>query len=161
MPSALRDVFRHNAWANQRLLAFLGGRTADQLEASTDAVYGNVVLTMHHLLYAEAAYWCFFSGHMPAYQPESEPATLTQLAGWERDIAARWEALDLVAIQSDRVYERTSRDGSLTSMRGGAIVAQTIHHGNVHREQVSHVLTTLGIEPPDLSLYAYDREASA
>ena len=46
-------------------------------------------------------------------------------------------------------------------MKGGPIVAQTIHHGNVHREQVSHVLTTLGIEAPDLSLYSYEREAGA
>jgi uncharacterized damage-inducible protein DinB len=115
---------------------------------------------MHHLISAEAAYWCFFSGRMPEwYQPESEPATLSQLVTWERAIAACWEALALDDVESDRTYERTRRDGSVTRMKGGSIVAQTIHHGNVHREQVSHVLTTLGIEPPDLSLYAYDREA--
>jgi uncharacterized damage-inducible protein DinB len=96
MASPLRDVFRHNAWANQRLIAFLNGLTAAQLEATTDAVYGNVVLTMHHLLSARAAYWCFFSGHMPDwYQPEDQPATLAQLAAWERNIAACWEALAL------------------------------------------------------------------
>ena len=117
---------------------------------------------MHHLLSAEAAYWCFFSGHMPDwYQPEDQPATLTQLAAWERDIAACWDALALDDIDGEQIYERTRRDGSVTRMKGGPIVAQTIHHGNVHREQVSHVLTTLGIEAPDLSLYAYERETGS
>jgi uncharacterized damage-inducible protein DinB len=61
-------------------------------------------------------------------------------------------------IDGEQTYERIRRDGSLTRMKGGPIVAQTIHHGNVHREQVSHVLTTWASKPPDLSLYAYERE---
>src|SRR5687768_4487935 len=107
MATALREVFRHNAWANQRLIAFLGDLTAGQLEASTDAVYGNVVLTMHHLISAEAAYWSFFSGHVPDWsRPESEPATLAELAVWERNVASMWEAMAVDDIESDRTYER-------------------------------------------------------
>jgi len=34
-------------------------------------------------------------------------------------------------------------------------IAQALHHGNVHREQICSVLTTLGLEPPDLQVWAY------
>src|SRR5215213_10132435 len=96
MASALRDVFRHNSWANQRLLTFLSGLTADQLEATTDAVYGNVVATMHHLVDGEAAYMCFFSGSLPSwFQRESEPATLTQVQAWDLAMGAWWEGMAL------------------------------------------------------------------
>jgi hypothetical protein len=39
------------------------------------------------------------------------------------------------------------------------VLVQAIHHGNVHREQVSHVLTALGLEPPDTSGWRFGRES--
>ena len=159
MASALRDIFRHNAWANQRLLNHLSTLTESQLSATTEAVYGGVQATMHHLLAGEAAYWSFFSGEMPYwFVPESEPSTLQQLQMWERDMAVRWEKLPVGEIDGDELVERTRPDGNVVRLRRGIVIAQAIHHGNVHREQVSHVLTTLHIEVPDLSLYAYARE---
>jgi uncharacterized damage-inducible protein DinB len=117
---------------------------------------------MHHTMSAEAAYWSFFSGRMPAwYVPESEPATLPQIGMWARDIALCWEQLPLDDIDSETLMERTRRDGSVWRMKAGHVLAQTIHHGNVHREQVSHILTDLRIEVPDLSLYAYARAEGA
>jgi uncharacterized damage-inducible protein DinB len=35
-------------------------------------------------------------------------------------------------------------------VRAGVIVAQALHHGNAHREQICAILTSLGIEPPDI-----------
>ncbi len=40
-------------------------------------------------------------------------------------------------------------------MPAGIVLAQTLHHGNVHREQVCNVLTAQGLEPPDLSAWAF------
>ena len=162
MASALRDVFAHNAWANQRLIAFLSELTAEQLLATDGAVYGNPVATMHHVLDGEAGYWHFFSGHRaPGVRYENEPATLLELAQWASDVASNWHAMALDEIDPDVVLERTRSDGRVWRIKSGILLAQTIHHGNVHREQVSHVLTTLGIEAPDISLYAYAREVNA
>jgi uncharacterized damage-inducible protein DinB len=162
MATALRDVFRHNAWANRTLLEFLRTLAPEQLNATSGAVYGGVLVTMHHTLSGEAAYWSFFSGRMPSwYIPESEPSTLQQIQMWERDIALCWEQLDLDEIDGGTQLERVRRDGTVTRMNAGHVLAQCIHHGNVHREQVSHILTDMKIEVPDLSLYAYAREASA
>jgi uncharacterized damage-inducible protein DinB len=38
-------------------------------------------------------------------------------------------------------------DGAL-EVRAGVIVAQALHHGNSHREQICAGLTSLGVEPP-------------
>ena len=35
------------------------------------------------------------------------------------------------------------------------LVAQALHHGNAHREQVCSILTGLGIEPPDVQAWAW------
>ena len=42
-------------------------------------------------------------------------------------------------------------DGAL-EVRAGVIVAQALHHGNAHREQICAILTSLGIEPRTSSL---------
>ena len=162
MPSALLDVFRHNSWASQRLIGFLGTLTAAQLQATDGAVYGNPISTMHHVLDGEAGYWHFFSGERaPGVRREAEPATLPELAEWAQDLGACWNAMALDEIDADTVLERSRGDGSVMRMKAGIVLAQAIHHGNVHREQVSHVLTTLGLAAPDLSLYAYAREAGS
>jgi uncharacterized damage-inducible protein DinB len=162
MASALRDIFRHNAWANQRLIDFLTTLTAEQLQATNGAVYGNPVATMHHVLDGEAGYWHFFSGHRPpGVRYENEPGTLQELAEWAVSLAACWDEIALDEIEADTQLERTRSDGRVWRIKSGILLAQTIHHGNVHREQVSHVLTTLGLAAPDLSLYAYAREAGS
>jgi hypothetical protein len=43
-------------------------------------------------------------------------------------------------------------------MKASVVLLQAIHHGNAHREQVSHVLTTLGLKAPDISGWAFARE---
>jgi hypothetical protein len=35
------------------------------------------------------------------------------------------------------------------------ILAQVIHHGNSHREQVRTILTVRGLAPPDISAFAF------
>src|ERR1044071_6471651 len=132
MASALRDVFRHNAWANQHILEFLGNLTAGQLEATDGAVYGNPLVTMHHVLDGEAGYWHFFSGHRaPGVRYENEPGTVQELSQWASAIGALWDAMALDELDADAVLERTRGDGRLMRLKSGILLAQTIHHGNV------------------------------
>ena len=39
--------------------------------------------------------------------------------------------------------------------RGGLDLAQVLHHGTDHRSQVCTALTSFGIEPPEIDLWAY------
>jgi len=46
-------------------------------------------------------------------------------------------------------------DGSETRAPFGIRLAQALHHGTDHRSQVCTALTTLGIEPPNIDVWAY------
>ena len=40
-------------------------------------------------------------------------------------------------------------------MRASVFVSQALHHGNAHREQICSILTSLGIEPPDVQAWGF------
>ncbi len=46
-------------------------------------------------------------------------------------------------------------DDSGEHIRAGAYIGQIFNHGSEHRGQVWTILTTLGITPPDLEVWAY------
>ena len=58
---------------------------------------------------------------------------------------------DLVVKDVDEAgYERTASVG----LR----LAQALHHGTDHRSQICTALTTLGIEPPEIDVWAFGGE---
>jgi uncharacterized damage-inducible protein DinB len=40
----------------------------------------------------------------------------------------------------------------------GIRLAQVLHHGSDHRSQICTALTSLGVTPPEIDLWAYARE---
>ena len=46
-------------------------------------------------------------------------------------------------------------DGSETHAPKGIRLAQVIHHGTDHRSQICTALTQLGVEPPEIDVWAY------
>ena len=57
-------------------------------------------------------------------------------------------------VDAERVF--VVDDGAL-EVRAGVIVAQALHHGNAHREQICAILTSQGLEPPDIQPWGYAR----
>ena len=162
MSDVLREAFRHNSWANHRLLEFCRGLSAEQLNASSPGAYGNVLSTLRHILGAEAMYRSMLSGSSPSWDwRQEEPPTLPQMEGWAADMTAFWEELVAGPIDAERMLGLELPNGRRLEGRAAVVLTQALHHGNVHREQVCTVLTTLGIEPPDLSGWHYGREAGA
>ena len=142
------DVFGHNAWANQRVIAFL--TYADQQLAS----YGRP-FTVNLAPVRCTTFWAARPGTGRSFsrvpglrvQPRKRAGTSgdgasTEMAGWG-DRAGR---IDPDVCLSERAAMAGSR-----RLKTGILLAQTIHHGNVHREQVSRP-DELGFDAPDLSL---------
>jgi hypothetical protein len=50
-------------------------------------------------------------------------------------------------------------DTRRSRIKAGVLMAQALHHGNVHREQVSAIMTSQGVEAPDISAWAYGRDS--
>lgn len=150
MDGVLLEAIRHSSWASKELLAFCRDLSSDQLEAATGGSYGNVLETFHHLVTAEAGYAASLSvGAIPMIKHDAGISDLLASAEelqsiWERRLTESVEASEILLLD-EGTYET----------HAGVVWAQVIHHGTLHREQVCAILTTLGMEPPDLQPWAY------
>jgi uncharacterized damage-inducible protein DinB len=68
------------------------------------------------------------------------------------DMASFWEELASSEFDPDRTIAGAERldPSKKFEVKAGVLVAQVLNHGNEHRAQIYTVLTTLGIEPPEL-----------
>lgn len=75
MTSALVQLFRHNLWANLRLLDACGHLSDEQLDASpADGVYGNIRATLYHVVINEERYLSLLAGQAPQdHSPRPDP----------------------------------------------------------------------------------------
>jgi amino acid adenylation domain-containing protein len=155
---ALIDAVRHNIWATRRLLDICLDLSEERLAASTTGTYGDILATLEHILRSEGAYLRRLSGNPPDWlhdeQQEGEPpqARLERLGSWLDDLERRWELFRAEPFDAERVC--LVNDGA-ESVYAGVILAQVFHHANAHREQVCAILTSIGIEPPDVQPWEY------
>ena len=160
MNDGLIDAFRHNAWATRTLLSFCRDLKQEQLNARAAGVYGTLLETLRHILGGEAYYRFLFMGGFPDWDwREDELPTVGQMVGWAADMAAFWEDLLASPLDAEVMLIRKHENGSLREARIGVVIAQTLHHGNVHREQACSILTSLGLQPPDLQAWSYGTAA--
>lgn len=153
MNDILLDAFRHNAWATRRLLDSCGTLSEDQRDASAQGTYGSVISTLRHMLTAEAKYCSRLTGVDIAVADGESVQQLVTRAG---TLASRWEQyLSGAEIDAARTMMLTWPDGTKYEVPDTVQIAQTLHHANEHRAQVSAILTSIGVEPPGLSVWDY------
>lgn len=153
MNEVLREAFRHNAWATKFLLDFCRDLSEEQLSSATTGTYGNILETFNHMIAADAAYLRRLSGgEGPAWIDGDETDDFDVLTQWAGETASRWEEYLSQPIDAEKVYQV---DDGAYEVRAGVIVAQALHHGNHHREQICAILTSLGLEPPDVQAWEY------
>jgi uncharacterized damage-inducible protein DinB len=154
MSSDLLDAFRHSAWANRQILDVLRTLTTEQLATNLATGHGPPLVTMKHLIAGESYYVSLIRGSALGWDwDEAREETPDELLVFVDSLAEAWEAFLSAPLDGGRrmLETRTSR------VKAGVLAAQALHHANVHREQVSAVLTTLGVTPPDISAWAYGR----
>ena len=163
MSSGLTDPLRQNSWATGRLLDLCHGLAPDRLHATAPGTYGTVLETMQHIIGAEGTYRYRLTGVRPPPPRPEEIEDLGELARRNEELAAFWEELATGPFDPERTIRFSYDDpdpedvGKVFEVKAGVLVAQTINHGNEHRAQVFTILTTLGIEPPELSGWTYGR----
>lgn len=150
-------LFRHNLWANLRLIATCAALDADQLAATAAGTYGSIFDTLHHIVRAEQNYLRQLTGREPAVRLRREQAPAIAAI---RE-AARLSGEGLIAYagvvtSADVGYGDDDEDENLVwPIPAGFLLTQVINHATEHRAQVMTVLTQLGSEPPDLSGWKY------
>ena len=153
--SLLGDAFAHHIWATERLIDECGALTAEQLQTPAPGTYGPILGTLRHLVSADAWYLSFFSDKAARVDDKDE----TSLADLRSAFTSNGELwMELLAGEPDPDADVMEIDGgwelhSPMSLR----LAQVVHHGTDHRSQICTALTSLGLTPPEIDLWAYAR----
>ncbi|MBP8252499.1 MAG: DinB family protein [Herpetosiphon sp.] len=153
-PDTLTTLFQHHRWANLRLIEACRGLTDEQRDASVLGGFGSIRDTLHHIVLSEQSYFSRIStGKRAVHSPDDPPMTLDEIAQSLQHTATgliEWSA----KIQADEIVE-IDWDGELRDVPKTILFTQAINHATEHRAQIMTILTQLGVEPPELSGWAY------
>ena len=158
MPNILNELFKHNLWANVRLLEVCEQLDDAHLERTVAGTYGSLRATWVHLVAAEGRYVALLSDQ----QPDQSLSERSGFSSWA-DLRARAQHSGerLIAMtenfDASRVL-RGIRNGEAYAVPAVVPMIQAINHATEHRVHITTILTQLGIEPPTLDGWQYGEE---
>ena len=153
MSGLIADLYRQNEWANIVLLDACRGLSEEQLDTTVQGTYGSIRETLIHIVDSEIGY---------AIRPAD--------AGLERiEPGGQWRGLDRLtelvrataAAATHHAMESTCEPITVdlpdlpSDVDASVIFIQMVNHSTDHRSQINTILTTLGVQPPDLSSWAW------
>jgi uncharacterized damage-inducible protein DinB len=150
MTTTLGELFRHNCWANERILEACRGLTDQQRAATVPGTYGELGSTLTHLVRAESWYLSVLTGWQAPVRWEIPGPFPGIDALLER---ARLTGQQLMEI-ADSVDPERAVDTGGDSVPAAVVMVQAINHATEHRAHVATILTQLGIEPPEVDGWA-------
>lgn len=162
MSTGLGDPLRHNSWATGQLLELCTTLTPEQLRSSSPGNYGTILETLQHVISAESNYRARLTSTRSSWTRKPEEIDdLDELSRLNDELAEFWAELADRPFDPERVVRFSYDDpypedvGKEFEVKAGILVAQVINHGNEHRAQIFTILTTLGVEAPELSGWTY------
>lgn len=150
----LTTLFRHNRWANLRLVEQCTQLSEEQLASALTGTYGSIRDTLQHMATAERSYFSRISSGQSVRRPQNAPPmTLQEIAESLRASGAglvEWAG----KVQADDAVE-IAWEGAPRQVPKTILLTQAINHATEHRAQVMTILTQLGIQPPELDGWSY------
>jgi len=150
----LQRSLAYHAWATTRLIEFCRGLRPEQLKLTATGTLGSIERTLTHLVSSEQFYLRDLTGEDPPKWIESRIVSLDELDERAAENAARWSEYVESGRNPDETLVTTWRGKPKEVVRWGSLT-QVIVHGTEHRTHVCTVLGANGIEPPDVSVGAY------
>jgi uncharacterized damage-inducible protein DinB len=171
MNETLLYLFRHNVWATRTLLDVCRTLTQEQLIAPASATYGSILETFNHLVTSDGGYLKSLGGPMTTWIAERERELEQYPEHWINDEAREqvvdFDELALRVDETERLWDSFFAKEEFDPERicildlgtyecpAGIVMAQSFHHGSLHREQICAILTRFGIEPPDIQPWGF------
>jgi uncharacterized damage-inducible protein DinB len=150
----LTDAMEHHVWATLHLLDTCLDLTPEQLATNVPGTYGSILDTLRHLVGADASYLEVLTGG--SFAPIDEAGMdLSGLRSVMERVGPAWTSLLGGELDPDAMVIRHRDDGSEGHAPLGIRVAQVLHHGTDHRSQICTALTTIGLEPPEIDVWAF------
>jgi uncharacterized damage-inducible protein DinB len=152
--SPLADAFALHVWASTRLIDVCESVSDEQLHATVDGTYGSILLTFGHLVASDRSYLTVLSPGRVERVDEEDLSLADARVVMAAD-GPEWARVIADLGDPDRITVRQRPDGSGNRAPAGIRLAQALHHGSDHRSQICTILTMLGIEPPDIDVWAF------
>ena len=158
MSESLVELFKHNAWANQRLFDACEGLSDAQLDATIAGTFGSIRSTLMHIVGAQERFAVALAEAGPVVEIR-ERGPFPGLAALRDSARTSGEALaGLAAHAHSGATATTTWRGEAYTLPVWVLLAQAINHATEHRAQVSAILTQQGIEPPTMDVWTYHEE---
>ena len=149
------NLYRHHRWSNLTLIDFLTELTDEQLRYTGPGVYGDPLATIRHIVSSDADYVRIIpdAPNVPQIGDEGP------FEGWE-ELRRVADAADTALIgyvdglMEDAFFVDID-DGTAFELTTSFLLAQIVHHATEHRSQIRSLLSSRGIEPPDISVWAW------
>jgi uncharacterized damage-inducible protein DinB len=151
--SLLDDAFAHHIWATERLIDACAALTPEQLTTPAPGTYGSVIDTFRHLISTDCWYLTFFRDE-PQRIEEGAEASLDELHSAVTSNGRDWMELLASGLDGEADMVEHGDDWDFHAPTGFRL-AQVVQHGTDHRSQICTALTSFGIEPPQIDVWAY------
>ena len=154
----LVKLFEHNNWANLQMIQACSALSDEQLDAEPQsATKGSIRGTLLHLVSAQQGYLSLQT--LPVEARLDVPPTFAELQ--ESASTSGEGLLALARDESSRPLKTQLRTTDGYFVEPWVVMLQVINHATEHREQISSMLSALGVTPPDLDGWAYGEATNA
>jgi len=154
----LVKLFEHNNWANSQLIQVCSALSDEQLDAEPQSVTkGTIRRTLLHLVSSQHSYLRTLTLPLEARLD----APTVAFAELQESASKSGEALLALARGEQKPLKPRlqTRDGFF--VEPWVLMVQIINHATEHREQISSMLSALGVTPPDLDGWSYGEATQA
>ena len=154
----LVKLFEHNNWANSQIIQACLALSDEQLDAEPQsATKGSIRRTLMHLVASQQGYLSLLTLPVEARRDAAPAFAELQQAASMSGEALLALARDAPSKQLNTQLRTT--DGYL--VEPWVVMVQVINHATEHREQISSMLSALGVTPPDLDGWTYGEVTNA
>lgn len=155
MATILAELYRHNRWANLKLLDLCAGLSTEQLDLNAPGTYGRVCDTLVHLVGAEGRYAATLGGPPPNHPVrEDEPFPGVGALRERAERSGEWLIEFAEENPNGKILTGTWR-GEPYRMAAAMLMVQAINHATEHRAHVVSILTQHGVDVPYLDGWVY------
>lgn len=149
-------LYEHHKWSNLTLIDFCAALDDAALDLAAPGTFGDVRRTLIHVIANEEHYLSFFPG-------SGITQTIHQRGEFQGFPALRAAAertgdafITLArALPRDAVLE-VEDEGEISRHDPAFPLIQAIHHGTEHRSHIRTILSSHGIQPPDIDGWTYE-----
>jgi uncharacterized damage-inducible protein DinB len=151
VPTLAESLYRHSAWATERLVEVCEELSDEQLDAPHPSTAGSIRETLVHTLSAEQYYLERIGRELPTDRVQ-EGEAFPGFDALRRAALANGEAFAeaTTAVSPDEMVPGRPGD-SFTQAAASVFQIQALNHSAEHRTQIFSILSSLGAGPPALS----------